>query len=84
MVRIPTLIPESVADTLGSVLSGPVLEILWRLFVGTLFVGLIYALAAMGVFGALVAGALFSTLFSDDVRALVIDVWRRDFWVWRV
>lgn len=84
MVKIPTLIPESFVSTLGDLFSGGVLDILWKLFVGFLLVVLILALSQLGILGALIGSALFGVLFQDDVRAFVVDVWRRDFWVWKV
>ena len=80
MVRIPTALPESLVNTASAIFSGGVVDILWKVSIGLLFIVLIYLLAQMGVFGALVASALFSTLFSDDVRAAVIDIWHRDFY----
>ena len=84
MVKIPTLIPESFVSTLGDLFSGGVFDILWKLFVGFLLVVLILALSQLGILGALIGSALFGVLFQDDVRAFVVDVWRRDFWVWKV
>jgi len=83
MARIPTPIPESFVKSFSDLLSGTVLNVLWKVAISALFVVLIYLLAQMGIFGALVAGALFSSLFQDDVRAFVIDVWQREFWVFR-
>jgi len=80
MVRIPTALPESIVETVGSIFSGSVVDVLWKLTIGVLFLILIYLLAQMGIFGAFVASALFTTLFNDDVRAAVIDIWNRDFW----
>lgn len=80
MVRIPTAFPESIVETVGGIFSGSAVDVLWKVTIGVLFLALIYFLSLMGIFGALIASALFSTLFSDDVRAAVIDIWNRDFW----
>ncbi|NLV14361.1 hypothetical protein [Haloarcula argentinensis] len=84
MVRIPTALPESIVETVGGIFSGGFVDVLWKVTIGVLFLALIYLLSLMGIFGALIASALFSTLFSDDVRAAVIDIWNRDFWTAKV
>lgn len=84
MVRIPTALPESLVKTVSAIFSGSVVDVLWKVSIGVVFVVLIYLLSQMGIFGALVASALFAALFSDDVRAAVVDLWNRDFWVLKV
>lgn len=84
MVRIPTPIPRSAAASVKRILMGPVLEVAWRLLVIVLFVALIVALVSIGGFlGPFLAAAILAAFISDDVRAFVRDVWRRDFWVFR-
>lgn len=77
MATIP--IPKSIKKSLSVLFSGSAFDVLWKLGVGSVFILLIYTLSQMGVFGALIGAALFSTLFSDDVRSLVSDLWTRDF-----
>ena len=84
MVRIPTLIPESFITSLRSVFSGGVIDILWKVSIAVLITAFAYILlAAFGVIGGFFGAILLSALIEDDIRAAVVDVWNRDFWVFR-
>jgi len=78
MARVPLPIPRSTGSKAVGILTGPVFEVLWRLFVIALFLGLmLFLLSIGGFFGPFLAAALLSTLISDDVRRFVADVWYR-------
>jgi hypothetical protein len=85
MVRIPTPIPESIVDTTKRVLSGPLLEVLWRVLVITVGLTVLYvlAVASSGFLIGFIAVTAISIVFSDDIRQALIDVYRRNFWIWR-
>lgn len=77
-ITLPGL-PESVADWVRTVLSGSAGDVVWKLLMLTLFIGVAAVLLiGGGAFGAAIGGILLGTLLSDDVRALVLDVWNRD------
>lgn len=80
MVRTP--IPESVVTWIRGVTSGGLLDVLWWLLVTSAIVLIAIILAQMGVIGGVIAGTLLATLISDDVRAFIRDLYRRDFWRW--
>ena len=69
--------PKSVKSTLVRFVSGSIGDITWKLFVVALLTGAAIALLSTGPFGAAVGGLLLGTLLSDDVRALVGDLWHR-------
>lgn len=76
-----TPIPDSVAASIRNIVTGPLLEVLWRLFVLAVLLAIVAVLVAIGGFlGPFLAATLLAALISDDVRAAVRDVWRRDFW----
>lgn len=77
---VPTPIPESVAEWVADILSGGVLDIIWYLLVSAVILFVLYLLMQMGPFGMAVAGILLGTLISDEVRAFLRDIYRRDFW----
>lgn len=77
MVRVPGL-PRSTYRALRGLFSGSVLDVLWKVSISIGFLAVIYVLiVGANVYGALLAGAIFSSLLSDDVRKLVSDVWHR-------
>jgi hypothetical protein len=85
MARIPTPIPESVVKDTKRFFSGTVVDVLWKLSVvvfGSLLLGGILALNP-GFFVAALVGMILSVVFSDNIRAVVRDIWHRNFWVWR-
>lgn len=85
MARIPTLIPQHLRDWVGGLFSGPVLDVLWRLFLIALGAVVIYAMVASPYFLAtFVAGIILTTFLADDIQQAALDVWNRNFWVWRV
>lgn len=78
-------IPKSTVKSIGRIFSGPLLEIAWRLLVITTGLTLLYALAvsSSGFFVVFLVGTTLSIVFSDDIRQFILDVYRRNFWVWR-
>lgn len=77
-ITLPGL-PESLADWARSVLAGSAGDVLWKLLMLALFVAVaVVLIVGGGAFGAALGGILLGTLLSDDVRALVRDVWNRD------
>ncbi|RLM32620.1 hypothetical protein [Haloarcula sp. Atlit-120R] len=78
MVRIP-FVPESAVDEVQGLLSGGVLDTLWKVAVIAVALVVFYVLlVGGGVFGGVVAGAAISTLISDEVRAFFRDFWNRN------
>jgi hypothetical protein len=72
-------VPAAVGDWIRGLLSGSLGDVLWKLLVLTVLVGIAFVLlVAMGGFAAAVGGILLATLVSDDVRALVANVWHRN------
>lgn len=71
-------IPSAVADNVRSFLSASVWDWLWRVFVIAVLLVAVYVLAAMGVVGGIIASILVSTIFADDIRAIWLAIWRRD------
>lgn len=85
MARIPTPIPESAVANVRAFFRGTAVDVLWKAFVLVMLGLLLLALAAAspGFFVAFVIGAVLSAVLSDDIRAIVSDVWHRNFWTWR-
>lgn len=81
---IPTGIPSSVIDRLNQFLNSGAIDIVWKAIVLAALLALAWLLASMGFFGAFIAGVLLTSLVSDDIRAIVSDIWHRNFWVWSV
>lgn len=77
MATLP--IPKSLKKSVKMLFSGSAFDVAWKIGVGLLFVLLIYALTQMGIFGALIASVIFASLWSDNVRQFVVDVWTRNF-----
>lgn len=71
-------IPQSVAESVRSFFAGSVGDVLWKALVTVLLLAVGYLLLAMGSVGAVIGGILVGTLFSDDVRAAVRNVWNRE------
>lgn len=77
MVRIP--IPKYGVQALRRFFSGPVVDILWKLFVVVLVLlsaGLLVGLGS--IYGGVVAFVLISTLIREPVRKFAADVWNRN------
>lgn len=84
MVSVPTPAPESTVDRLKRTLGGRPADIVWAIFVTGLLVGLGVLLVAVGgVAGAAVGAIALASIFSEAVREAIVDVYARDFWVWR-
>lgn len=72
-------IPSSLVNTARGIFSGGVVDILWKTFVLTLFaVVIVVLIVGGGAVGAALGGILLGTLLSDDVRAVVANVWNRN------
>jgi|APHM01.1.fsa_nt_gi hypothetical protein len=84
MARIPTPVPQSLVDWLGRVLSGSLADLLWKGLVAIVLILAVYALANLGVFGAIVGSIIAFSLVEPRVRSILVDLWTRNFWVWRV
>jgi Flp pilus assembly protein TadB len=85
MARIPTLVPRSLVRWLKSLFSGRLVDIVWKLLVlTTVAVAVVYMAALGGPLYVVLAGTIISVLLSDRVRRLFLDVWERDFWIWRL
>lgn len=80
---IPTPVPESIIGNLRQFFSGGVIDVLWKLLVAVFLAVLAYTLLSMGLIGGVIGGILIGALLTDDVRAFAIDLWDRNFWVWR-
>jgi hypothetical protein len=60
--------------------SGPALDLLWRVFVTAVIVGVAYLLViASPIIGGAIAGAALGALVSARVRQAVRDLYARDF-----
>jgi len=82
-MNVPTPIPESAVGNIRSFFGGGTLDVIWKaLVIGFILVS-VYVLAAAGIVGGIVAGIVLGALLSDDVRAILSDLWHRDFWIWR-
>jgi 4-amino-4-deoxy-L-arabinose transferase-like glycosyltransferase len=57
--------------------SGSVGDTLWKLFVLVVIAAVGVGLMATGPVGYLVGGLLITMLVSEDIRALVSDIWNR-------
>jgi len=85
MARIPTLIPSSVVESVGNILSGSVADTIWKIGIATMLAVFAYVLiASLGALGGFIGAILLSALIEDDIRDIVVDIWNRDFWIWRV
>lgn len=83
MVSIPTPIPKSLVRAKKGILSGPVIDTVWKLFIATLFLIVGIALAAAGPLGIVVAGLLLGSLLNETVNQAIADIWNRNFWVFK-
>lgn len=85
MARVPTPIPETVVRGVRRFFTGPVVEVLWRGLVLSAFVTILYVLLLMdpGILLSFVITAVLGVVFSGYLRGIAIDVWRRDFWVFK-
>lgn len=73
-------IPTSVVTWFKQFFSGTLLDVIWKAILLVVLGGVIYVLVALGPFGAAVGGILLGTLISDEVRAIINDLWHRNFW----
>lgn len=72
-------VPSSAASWVRNLLAGSLGDVLWKLFVLALLSGIaLLLIAGLGPFAAAVGGILLGALISDDVRALVANVWNRN------
>jgi hypothetical protein len=78
VVNIPIL-PQSVADWLRTVWRQSLVDIVWKAFVVALVAVLVSVLAAMSIYGSVVAFILLGTLLRERVRAIFDDIWNRRF-----
>lgn len=74
------LIPQSAVTWLKKFFSGTLFDIVWKSLLLVGLAGVIYILIALGPFGAAVGGILLGTLISDEVRAIISDLWNRNFY----
>lgn len=83
MARIRTLIPETIPNTLGAIAGGAWSDTVWKILVilGTVLAAALFV--ASGPFGAAIGGILLATIFSERVRKIYGDIYRREFWIWR-
>lgn len=80
MARIPLPLPESTWRWISGLTSGPVLDLLWRVFITAVIVGVAYLLVvASPIIGGAIAGAALGALVSARVRQAVRDLYARDF-----
>lgn len=81
MVRIPLPLPESFVREIRRVFRGPVVDVIWKLFV--IFGGLtfLFLLSMMdpGIFLGFFIATILAVAFSDDIRKIVGDIWHRRF-----
>lgn len=85
MTRIPLPIPDSTGTKLVRLVRGPVVDLVWVTFVTLVITSLAYLLVAVGgVVGGVIAGTALGTVYNDNVRKAIKDIYARDFWVWRV
>ena len=80
---IRTFIPETIPKVFEALLPGSWLDTAWKLLVivDTVIVGLL--LVASGPFGAAIGGILIATIFSERIRQIYVDIYNREFWIWR-
>lgn len=84
MVKIPTLIPESLVESLGNIWSGSFGDTLWKATIAIVLASFAYLLlVTFGALGGFIGAILLSALIEDDIRAAVVDIWNRDFWVFK-
>lgn len=76
---VPTPIPSSTWNSLKTVLSGSIVDIVWYVLVVAVLLLVLYVLLAMGPLGAVIGAILASSLISPTVRDAVVDILRRDF-----
>lgn len=78
MAGIP--VPEAVVEFATAVRRGSIIDTLWKVGVLVLAISAAVALVtAFGVVGAAVGAVILSALIEEEVRALVLDVWNRNF-----
>ena len=84
MVRIPTPIPEAVAERVSTFFGASMWLWLYRsvLIIVSLAV-LIAALSSFGAFVGILVGIVVSVVLADDIRAVIRDVWDLNFWVFK-
>lgn len=71
-------IPKSAVQRLRRLFAGSLGDILWKIVISVVLVGIGYLLlAGGGIWGAIVGGAIITTLIDDDIRAFVSDLWNR-------
>lgn len=82
MVRIPTPLPRSLVKWGRALLSGALVVVLWRLALIAAFLFILALATAAGpsFFVATLLGLVISVLWSDNIRALVLDLWNLDFY----
>lgn len=82
MVSIPTPVPRSVVAWVRTLFSASATMVLWRLLLMAAFALLLLALTALGpgFFVATVVGLVISVVWSDNIRALVLDLWHMRFY----
>lgn len=83
MVSIPTPIPKTLVRVTKRAFRGAAFDIIWKLFVATILILAAYSLAMLGVVGAAISGVILASLFTEPVRRSIVDVWNRNFWVFR-
>jgi uncharacterized membrane protein len=83
MVSLRTFIPETIPTVFSGLASGSILDTVWKLLVILLTIVVAFLLVASGPFGAAIGGIVVATLFSERIRQLYGDLYRREFWIWR-
>jgi hypothetical protein len=81
---IPTLIPESIVRWMRAVASGPLFDTLWKMLIlAAAVLVILYMFAVGGPIVGGIAGILLFVIASDRIRQLFIDIYERNFWMWR-
>jgi len=83
VVSIPTPLPRTIVRLVKRGLRGSLGDTVWKLFVIMLLLAAGYVLASLGVLGAAISGVILATLLTKPVRKTVLDIWNRNFWVFR-
>lgn len=82
MVKIPTPLPKTTVTSIKHFMTGPALDITWRIGLLVVFLLVLYALASTGG-GVIIAFLVFTLggiVLRDEVSAAVSDIYNRDFW----
>lgn len=82
---VPTPIPKSIVQWWRTFWSGALADILWKTFVVAVVGAILYVTVQIqpGFFVLFVVGTILSVTLSDNIRAVISDIWHRNFWVWR-